>query len=224
MIPTTHAVALCRPHRGADFGSADRRILGPVLRSEWSPDPAHRTGRWRTRRLGTRNRHSVEEWIDSGAFCLLYHLISLESRELDQSGTPQDARQYGTVMAENVIRLLDRLHIPKANIVSYGTSTDAVPYLLKIHPDRILTNVLGGLPQQNLAAQNPGAFPSSVPVLAIATDSNLGRWRGIQVATPQLKLITVRDVGGATPSPQFTRILAAFLHADPANRNLWAER
>jgi len=45
-----------------------------------------------------------------------YRVIALDNRGHGRSGKPHDPNQYGVQMAEDVVRLLDHLHIDKAHV------------------------------------------------------------------------------------------------------------
>jgi len=73
-----------------------------------------------------------------------HQVIALDCRGHGKSGKPHEAKQYGPEMAEDVVRLMDHLHIAKAHIVGYSMGANLTVELLVRHPDRILTATLGG--------------------------------------------------------------------------------
>jgi pimeloyl-ACP methyl ester carboxylesterase len=73
-----------------------------------------------------------------------YRVIALDNRGHGQSGKPHDPKKYGIEMAEDVVRLLDHLHIKKAHIVGYSMGAIITAKLLATHPDRFLSATLGG--------------------------------------------------------------------------------
>ena len=87
----------------------------------------------------------ADDWEQPGVFQALakdYQVIALDCRGHGQSGKPHDPRQYGTQMAEDVVRLLDHLHIQKAHIVGYSLGGIITAKLLTTHPDRFRTATL----------------------------------------------------------------------------------
>jgi pimeloyl-ACP methyl ester carboxylesterase len=72
-------------------------------------------------------------------------VIAFDSRGHGQSGKPTAEDQYGTQMAEDVVRLMDHLHIAKAQVVGYSMGGMIVMKLLALHPDRVSAAVLGGM-------------------------------------------------------------------------------
>ena len=73
-----------------------------------------------------------------------YHVIALDNRGHGQSGKPHEIDKYGPEMVEDVVRLLDHLKIDKAHIVGYSMGGFITEKLIVMHPERILTAVVGG--------------------------------------------------------------------------------
>src|SRR5262245_1062648 len=48
-----------------------------------------------------------------------YRVIAMDCRGHGQSGKPHEVSQYGLEMVQDVIRLLDRLHIERTHLVGY---------------------------------------------------------------------------------------------------------
>ncbi|HLK56264.1 MAG TPA: alpha/beta hydrolase [Chthonomonadaceae bacterium] len=83
-----------------------------------------------------------------------FEVIALDCRGHGKSDKPTDPKMYGKEMGEDVIRLLDHLHIKKAHIIGYSMGAFITYNLLFAHPDRILTVTLGaggGIPQPGSA-------------------------------------------------------------------------
>lgn len=90
---------------------------------------------------------SLNNWLDSGIFKNLaadYRVVAIDQRGHGKSGKPHDAKAYGREMAEDVVRLLDHLQIPRAHIVGYSMGAQINALLLTMHPSRYLTATLGG--------------------------------------------------------------------------------
>ena len=51
-----------------------------------------------------------------------YQVIAFDNRGHGQSGKPVAEDQYGVQMAEDVVRLMDHLHLPEARVVGYRLS------------------------------------------------------------------------------------------------------
>ncbi|HLJ54524.1 MAG TPA: alpha/beta fold hydrolase, partial [Chthonomonadaceae bacterium] len=79
-----------------------------------------------------------------------YKVIALDCRGHGKSDKPTDAKMYGREMGEDVVRLMDHLHVAKAHLVGYSMGAYIAYGLMLIHPDRILTVTLGaggGIPE-----------------------------------------------------------------------------
>ncbi|HOC70545.1 MAG TPA: alpha/beta fold hydrolase [Candidatus Hydrogenedentes bacterium] len=68
-----------------------------------------------------------------------YRVIALDNRGHGRSGKPHDPGQYGVQMAEDVVRLLDHLHIDKAHIIGYSMGGFITLKLAVLHPERLLS-------------------------------------------------------------------------------------
>jgi pimeloyl-ACP methyl ester carboxylesterase len=73
-----------------------------------------------------------------------YQVIALDCRGHGKSDKPQEAKQYGKAMMEDVVRLLDHLKIKQAHIVGYSMGGGIALEVLMDHPDRVLTATVGG--------------------------------------------------------------------------------
>jgi pimeloyl-ACP methyl ester carboxylesterase len=74
-----------------------------------------------------------------------HRVIALDCRGHGQSGKPDAEGAYGTNMVEDVVRLMDHLHIAKAQIVGYSMGGMIAMKLEATHPDRVSAIVLGGM-------------------------------------------------------------------------------
>ena len=74
-----------------------------------------------------------------------YQVIAPDCRGHGLSGKPTGEDQYGVEMVNDVIRLMDHLHIAKARVVGYSLGGMIVMKLVVHHPDRVSSAVLGGM-------------------------------------------------------------------------------
>lgn len=74
-----------------------------------------------------------------------YRVIALDCRGHGQSDKPVAEGAYGTNMVEDVVRLMDRLHIAKARVAGYSMGGMITMKLLAMHPERVSSAVLGGM-------------------------------------------------------------------------------
>jgi pimeloyl-ACP methyl ester carboxylesterase len=92
-----------------------------------------------------------------------YRVIAPDLRGHGGSDKLNDPAQYGCEMAEDVIRLLDRLGVSKAHVVGYSMGATVAGKLLTSHPERVLSVTFGGggplvrPPQSVLDAMNETA-------------------------------------------------------------------
>jgi pimeloyl-ACP methyl ester carboxylesterase len=65
-----------------------------------------------------------------------HRVIALDARGHGESDRPHDCRRYGDAVAEDVIRLLDALRIPRAHLVGFSAGGMTATWLLVRHPER----------------------------------------------------------------------------------------
>jgi pimeloyl-ACP methyl ester carboxylesterase len=73
-----------------------------------------------------------------------YRVIAMDCRGHGQSGKPHDPGQYGPEMVQDVIRLLDHLHVDRAHVVGYSMGGWIAAQMLVRHPSRVKTVTLLG--------------------------------------------------------------------------------
>ncbi len=79
-------------------------------------------------------------WRRPGVTGLLardFQVISFDLRGHGLSGQPADPSQYGTELVEDVVRLMDHLHIAKAHVAGYSLGGFIALKLVTTHPDRV---------------------------------------------------------------------------------------
>ena len=74
-----------------------------------------------------------------------FRVIALDCRGHGQSDKPMAEGAYGTNMVEDVVRLMDHLHIEKARVAGYSMGGMIAMKLAVTHPDRVTRVVLGGM-------------------------------------------------------------------------------
>jgi pimeloyl-ACP methyl ester carboxylesterase len=87
---------------------------------------------------GNLERH----FVANGVFAELardHRVVALDCRGHGKSDKPADAKAYGAEMARDIVRLLDRLKLPRAHIVGYSMGAMIAGQLLTTNPDRFLT-------------------------------------------------------------------------------------
>jgi pimeloyl-ACP methyl ester carboxylesterase len=86
-------------------------------------------------------------WVETGVLPNLatdYRVIAFDSRGNGKSDKPHDPKSYGLQMGQDVVRLLDHLHIARAHIVGHSMGAGITAKLLTTNPDRFLTATLSG--------------------------------------------------------------------------------
>ena len=74
-----------------------------------------------------------------------YQVIALDCRGHGQSDKPIGEGDYGIKMVDDVVRLMDHLHLPSANIVGYSMGGMIALKLAATHPERVHSAILGGM-------------------------------------------------------------------------------
>ena len=103
-------------------------------------------------------------WAGPGAMDSLagrFHVIALDLRGHGASDKLYDPAAYGTHFVDDVVALLDHLGVRRAHIAGYSLGATLALRLAALHPDRVISVVLGGG-----GWQPPGAPPPPV----------LGQW------------------------------------------------
>jgi len=65
-------------------------------------------------------------------------VVTMDARGHGRSGAPSSPGAYGVEMADDVVRLMDHLEIPRAHVAGYSMGAFITLRLLTRHPDRIL--------------------------------------------------------------------------------------
>jgi pimeloyl-ACP methyl ester carboxylesterase len=92
--------------------------------------------------------YAAENWDMPGITSLLaqrYKVITFDCRGHGQSDKPLADGSYGVNMVEDVVRLLDHLHIRQSHVVGYSMGGMITMKLLTMYPRRVRSAVLGGM-------------------------------------------------------------------------------
>ncbi len=74
-----------------------------------------------------------------------FRVITIDNRGHGLSDKPEDATAYGHRMADDVVRLLDRLQIERAHLAGYSMGGMIVLKVAATHPERMLSGMIGGM-------------------------------------------------------------------------------
>ena len=72
-------------------------------------------------------------------------MVALDVRGHGESDKPHAADSYGSYVLEDVVGLMDHLGIPESHVVGYSMGGGIVLGLLRDHPDRFRSAVVGGI-------------------------------------------------------------------------------
>jgi len=72
------------------------------------------------------------------ALAATHRVIAMDARGHGMSGKPHDPKAYGAEMAEDVVRLMDHLHLEKAHVAGYSMGGFITMRFVATHPDRLL--------------------------------------------------------------------------------------
>src|SRR4051812_16634279 len=111
-----------------------------------------------------------------------YRLIAVDLRGHGKSGKPHEPGSYGPEMAEDVVRLLDHLGLPKANLVGYSMGAIVAGKVAATHPERVSSVVYGG--QAPILTGEVKADAREVDVFARAVERGGGLGSYLLEVTP----------------------------------------
>jgi pimeloyl-ACP methyl ester carboxylesterase len=120
--------------------------------------------------------HQDINWRQPGIIDRLaqqYRVVALDLRGHGLSGKPHDPALYGEEMARDVIRLMDHLQIPKAQVVGYSMGGFITLKLMALAPERLVSAAPCGMGWQVATVEN------TAPLLQLAEDLEAGKGFGV---------------------------------------------
>jgi len=113
------------------------------------------------------------QWRDKGHVNVLakeYRVITMDTRGHGRSGKPRAPEEYGMKMVEDVVRLLDHLHLEKVHLVGYSMGGFITLKFAVTHPERVISAAACGAGWEEANEENR-QFSESV---AVALESGSG--------------------------------------------------
>jgi pimeloyl-ACP methyl ester carboxylesterase len=110
--------------------------------------------------------------LDTNPAAKEYQLIAVDLRGHGKSDKPHEPEKYGPEMAEDVVRLLDHLKLPKAHLIGYSMGAIVAGKVAATHPDRVLSVVYGG--QAPILTKKIRADAREIEVFAKAVEEGKG--------------------------------------------------
>lgn len=83
-----------------------------------------------------------------------FTVISFDLRGHGLSDKPSKPNSYGLEMVKDVVRLMDHLNIPKANVMGYSMGGFITLKLITMYPDRLIKAVVGGAGYEKAEGKN----------------------------------------------------------------------
>ena len=120
--------------------------------------------------------------LDTNPAAKEYQLIAVDLRGHGKSDKPHEPEKYGPEMAEDVVRLLDHLKLPKAHLVGYSMGAIVAGKVAATHPDRVLSVVYGG--QAPILTEKVKADAREIDVFAKAVVEGKGLGSYLQEVMP----------------------------------------
>ncbi|VTS07640.1 alpha/beta fold hydrolase [Tuwongella immobilis] len=112
--------------------------------------------------------------LDTNPMAKEFQLIAMDFRGHGKSDKPHQPEQYGPDMAEDVVRLLDYLKLPKAHLVGYSMGAIVAGKVAGTHPDRVISIVYGGQAPILTGAAKRDAREIDVFAKAVEAGNGLG--------------------------------------------------
>ncbi len=130
-------------------------------------------------------------WVDTGWVRELvragYRVIAVDNRGHGESAKLYDPALYSSpLMAEDAARLLDHLHIPKADVMGYSMGARITAFLSMKHPTRVRSAIFAGLGinmVRGLAGTGPIANALEAPSIDDVTNPTARTFRAFAEQT-----------------------------------------
>jgi pimeloyl-ACP methyl ester carboxylesterase len=118
-------------------------------------------------------------WQLTGVFSELakdHRVVALDLPGHGRSDKPEKDAAYGLAIINDIVALLDHLHIKQAHVVGYSLGGMIAVKLLALHPDRVKSGLIGGMgwfragsPIQKFWERIPNRENQAVPTAFLKT-------------------------------------------------------
>jgi pimeloyl-ACP methyl ester carboxylesterase len=137
-----------------------------------------------------------------------FELIAFDCRGHGKSDKPHEQSKYGAEMAEDVVRLLDHLHIEKAHLLGYSMGAFIAGKVAATHPDRVLSLIYADQAPLIIGTQSGGSDECEIFAKAVDDGKGLGPYL-LAVAPTGMKL-TLDQANSMTKSMFYGKDVKAF--------------
>lgn len=100
-----------------------------------------------------------QNWVDTGwaeVLLSIRQVIAIDCQGHGRSDKPHNQKLYSySIMASDVIHLMDHLRIAKADLFGYSMGSFMIIYLLGHYRDRITSVIMGGIGDETEESMNP---------------------------------------------------------------------
>jgi len=114
-----------------------------------------------------------------------HRVVALDCRGHGRSDKPVRDDQYGVNMVEDVVRLMDHLHIKRAKVVGYSMGGMIAMKMMVLHPKRVSSAVLGGMGWM----ENGNIFPGYTNASQNAIEACIRGFKGLAVSAEAVRNI-----------------------------------
>ena len=229
-------ISACSTGGAAPAGAAARAAASPA-RLAVAPDQFFVSGdaRLRYREAGTGEAvvllhgmgQSLDDWTADGvgdSLALDHRVIALDQRGHGRSSALTDPAQYGAAMADDVVRLLDRLHVRRAHLVAHSMGALVAANVAARYPERVASAALVAPPLYADSAAAARATDSWIADLEGGAGW-VGFFRWLFPAMPAAAAEQASAAQlAATPPAQSIAILRGFAALTPPAERIAASR
>ena len=143
-----------------------------------------------------------------------YRVIALDERGFGQSTKLADPARFGREMGEDVVRVLDQLHVGRAHLIGHSMGALVAAYVAANHPERVATaSLVAGPFFPDSAAIAKSLAPTVADLQSGVGLKNLIHWLDAAMTDSALtatnaQIMSANDLGSLTATAQSMGALA----------------